>query len=208
MKAPVAKKKIIALFCGGLAAVVLLGAVVAVSDCGRKVFSHFHHKLQPPRTAKDAVTGVPRDLDRHAQFLERAKQGDVDILFVGDSITDRWPRVGESSWLKLAKSKSANFGVEGECTEHLLWRLEHGELDGISPKVVVVLIGSNNVFYFADERPEWTASGVEKVVAAIRRRARRATPFGSLTGSNSSRDVEITSPGLVGRDSVESKRET
>ena len=61
--------------------------------------------------------------------------------------------------------------MEGECTEHLLWRLEHGELDGISPKIVAVLIGTNNVFYFADEKPEWTASGVEKIVAEIRQRS-------------------------------------
>jgi lysophospholipase L1-like esterase len=61
--------------------------------------------------------------------------------------------------------------VEGDCTEHLLWRLEHGELDAISPKVIVVLIGGNNVFYFADEKPEWTASGIEKIIAEIRKRS-------------------------------------
>jgi lysophospholipase L1-like esterase len=102
--------------------------------------------------------------------LERGKQGEIDLLFLGDSITDRWPRVGEQSWLKLAPYKPADFGVEGECTEHLLWRIEHGELEGISPKIVVVLIGTNNVFYFADEKPEWAASGVEKIVAEIRKR--------------------------------------
>lgn len=171
MTAPSAKKRIIALVCGCVAGVLLLGAVVAVSECDRKIFSHFHRKFQRPRKAEDAITAIARDLERHAQFLERAKQGDIDILFVGDSLTDRWPRVGEWSWLKLAPSRPADFGVEGECTEHLLWRLEHGELDAISPKVVVVLIGSNNVFYFADEKPEWTASGVEKIVMQIRKRS-------------------------------------
>ncbi len=171
MIAPSAKKRFISLVCGGVAGVLMLGAVVAVSQCDRKIFSHFHRKFQRPRKAQDAITATAGDLERHAQFLKRAKQGDIDLLFVGDSLTDRWPRVGEWSWLKLAPSKPANFGVEGECTEHLLWRLEHGELDAISPKVVVVLIGSNNVFYFADEKPEWTASGLEKIIMEIRKRS-------------------------------------
>jgi lysophospholipase L1-like esterase len=171
MTAPSAKKKVLALSCGCVAGVLLLGAVFAMSECDRKIFSHFHRTFQRPRKAEDAITAVVKDLDRHAQFLERSKQGDIDLVFLGDSITDRWPRVGEWSWLNLAPYKPANFGIEGDCTEHLLWRLEHGELDEISPKVVIVLIGSNNVFYFADEKPEWTASGIEKIVTVIRKRA-------------------------------------
>ena len=172
MTAPSAKKRLLALSCGCAAGVLLLGAVFAVSECDRKIFSHFHRKFQRPRKAEDAITPVAKDPDRHAQFLERSKQGDVDLVFLGDSITDRWPRVGESSWLKLAPYKPVNFGIEGDCTEHLLWRLEHGELDGITPKVVVVLIGSNNVFYFENETAEWTARGIEKIVAVIQKRAR------------------------------------
>jgi lysophospholipase L1-like esterase len=155
-----------------VAGVLLLGAVFAVSECDRKVARHFHRKLRlNPRRAEDAITPVAKDPDRHAQFLERAKQGNIDVVFLGDSITDRWPRVGEGSWLKLAPYKPANFGIEGDCTEHLLWRLEHGELDAISPKVVVVLIGSNNVFYFADEAPGWTARGIEQIITVIQKRS-------------------------------------
>jgi hypothetical protein len=150
---------------------MLLGAVVAVNQGAQRLFSHLHHKIQNARTAEGAITPIPKDLERHAQFLERGRQGEIDLLFLGDSITDRWPRVGEQSWLKLAAYKPANFGVEAECTEHLLWRIEHGELEGISPKVVVVLIGTNNVFYFPDEKPEWAASGVEKIVSEIRKRS-------------------------------------
>lgn len=171
MIAPRATKRVIGSISAVVAGVVLLGAVVAVSECDRKVLSHLQRRFQKPRKAEDAITAVPKDIERHAQFLARAKEGDIDVLFVGDSLTDRWPRVGEWSWLKLAPFKPANFGVEGDCTEHLLWRLEHGELDAISPKVVVVLIGSNNVFYFADEKPEWTASGIEKIIAEIRKRS-------------------------------------
>jgi lysophospholipase L1-like esterase len=161
-------KRIAAVVGGCVAGVLLLGAVCAVSQCDRKIAAHFRRKAQSKsRNAEAAVTAVAKDPERHAQFLERSKQGDIDLVFLGDSITDRWPRVGERSWLKLAPYKPANFGIEGDCTEHLLWRLEHGELEGISPKVVVVLIGSNNVFYFADEKPEWAARGIEKIVTMI-----------------------------------------
>jgi lysophospholipase L1-like esterase len=146
--------------------------VFAVSECDRKVATHFYRKFhQRPRKADDAITAISKDPDRLAQFLERSKQGDIDLVFLGDSITDRWPRVGEWSWLKLAPYKPANFGIEADCTEHLLWRLEHGELDAISPKVVVLLIGGNNVFYFADETPEWTARGIDKIVTVIQKRS-------------------------------------
>jgi lysophospholipase L1-like esterase len=171
MTARLAKKVVVVLAGGCAGGLMLLGAVVAVTQCQQRIFAHLHHKLQSQRTAEAAITAIPKDLERHAQFLERARQGDIDVLFLGDSITDRWSRVGEWSWLKLAPLKPANFGVEGECTEHLLWRLEHGELDGISPKVVVVLIGTNNLFYFADEKPEWTARGIEKIIAEIRKRS-------------------------------------
>lgn len=160
MTAPVPGKKVaVCAFIGG---VLLLGAVVAVSEC---------KSLQKARTAADAITPLSKDPERHAQFLERSKQGEIDLLFLGDSITDRWPRVGERSWQKLAPYKPANFGIEGDSTEHLLWRLENGELDAISPKAVIVLIGSNNVFYFAGEKAEWTARGIEKIVEVIRKRA-------------------------------------
>jgi lysophospholipase L1-like esterase len=166
----------LAVFCWCVVGVLLLGAAFSVSECDRKIARHFNRRLHlKPRKAADAITPVAKDPERHAQFLERAKQGDIGLVFLGDSITDRWPRVGEGSWLKLAPYKPANFGVEGDCTEHLLWRLEQGELDGIAPKVVVVLIGSNNVFYFADEAPEWTARGIEKIVATIQKRSPAAT---------------------------------
>jgi lysophospholipase L1-like esterase len=171
MTVALAKRRVVAVVCGCVA-VLLLGALIAVFECGRNLAPHSLWKVQlKPRKAEDAITPVAKDPDRHAQFLERSKQGDIDVVFLGDSITARWPRVGEWSWRKLAPYKPANFGVDGDCTEHLLWRLEHGELNAISPKVVVLLIGSNNVSYFADETPEWTARGVEKIVTVIQKRS-------------------------------------
>lgn len=174
MTAGLAKRRVVALVCATVAGVVLLllGILLLVSESGQKVAPFSLRKFYlVPRNEKDAITPVAKDPDRHAQFLERSKQGNIDIVFLGDSITNRWSSVGEESWRKLARYKPVDFGIEGDCTEHLLWRLEHGELDAISPKVVVLLIGSNNVFYFADELPEWTVRGIEKIVTVIQKRA-------------------------------------
>ena len=168
------KKRGVVLVCGSIAGILLLllGVLFAVSQSGRKGDPYSLRKFYlVPRNAKDAITPVAKDPDRHEQFLVQSKQGKFDVVFLGDSITDRWSSVGEESWRKLARYKPVDFGVEGDCTENLLWRVEHGELDAISPKVVVLLIGSNNVFYFADEMPEWTANGVEKIVTLIQKRS-------------------------------------
>jgi beta-glucosidase len=99
--------------------------------------------------------------------MYRITQGDVGLLFLGDSITDGWPRVGEFSWLKFAPYKPANFGISGERTEAVLGRITNGELDGINPKVTVVMIGTNNIGHFPNEEPEWAAAGVQKIVEKI-----------------------------------------
>lgn len=121
----------------------------------------------PPRTPTDAVTPVNRNQPRHAEFMFRKTQGDIGLLFIGDSITDYWPRKGEWSWLKFAPYNPANFGVGGERTEHVLWRMQNGELDGINPKVAVLMIGTNNVGQCPDEDPAWAAAGVTKIVETI-----------------------------------------
>ena len=120
-----------------------------------------------PRTPEDAVTPVPKDLNRHAQFLERIKDGPVDLVFFGDSITDHWSKIGELSWAEYAPYHPANFGVSADQTSHVLWRINNGELDGIHPRVAVVLIGTNNLGRNLDEKPEWTAAGIKKIVDTI-----------------------------------------
>jgi len=89
---------------------------------------------------------VPRDTNwvkRHEGFVARAKQGNVDILFMGDSITDGWR--GQKLWKeKYEPMKAVDFGIGGDKTEHVLWRMKNGELEGIKPKVIVLMIGTNN----------------------------------------------------------------
>jgi GDSL-like Lipase/Acylhydrolase family len=124
----------------------------------------------PPRTPEGAITPVQKDAKRHQQFLDRVKQGGIDLLFVGDSITDFWNRVGEKSWLKFAPLNPGNIAISGNRTEHVLWGFEHGELEGISPKLAVVMIGTNNLGTFPDEKPEWAAAGVKKILDTLRKK--------------------------------------
>jgi beta-glucosidase len=85
--------------------------------------------------------------NRQTQVLERAKEhpGDYDLEFIGDSIMQGWESRGKNVWDELGgKYKIINFGVSGDRTEHVLWRFEQGQLDGIHAKAAVVMIGTNN----------------------------------------------------------------
>ncbi|RMF98645.1 MAG: hypothetical protein D6741_09295, partial [Planctomycetota bacterium] len=119
------------------------------------------------RTADDAVTPVEKSPGRHREFLARINEGPVELLFLGDSITDRWPSRGPESWARFAPYHPANFGISGDRTEHVLWRITNGELEGIHPKVTVILIGTNNLGHFPDEKPEWVAEGIRKIVEIV-----------------------------------------
>jgi len=122
-----------------------------------------------PRKPTDAVGEVNRNPRRHEAFLAEIKKGDPhDLLFIGDSITDFWPSRGKDSWAKFADYKPLDLGISGECTEDVLFRLNHGELDGYTPKAVVIMIGTNNLGHYGDEKPEWVAPGVEKIVKTVR----------------------------------------
>ena len=83
-------------------------------------------------------------LQRHESFLARGKQGPIGVLFLGDSITAGWTRAPHIWDHYFGKYQPANFGIGGDRTENVIWRIENGELDGISPKVVVLMLGTNN----------------------------------------------------------------
>jgi lysophospholipase L1-like esterase len=90
----------------------------------------------------------PRDDARHQGFLEVAKAGNIDLLFVGDSITDWWRQAnrGLPVWNEyFASLKAANFGIAGDTTQGVLWRMQNGELDGFQAKLIVLMLGTNNI---------------------------------------------------------------
>ena len=101
----------------------------------------------------------------HDSFLARGKEGPVGVLFLGDSITQGWtkaPHVWEHFY---SKWQPANFGIGGDQTQHVIWRIENGELDGLHPKVVVLMLGTNNT---ATHTAAEIAAADKKIVAMIR----------------------------------------
>lgn len=104
----------------------------------------------------------------HEANLKRAKQGGVDVLFLGDSLTQGWTSTGKELWDKtFAPLNAANFGIGGDKTGNVLWRLDHGEVDGLSPKVVVLMIGVNNLWSGKNSGEE-IAGGVRAIVEKLR----------------------------------------
>jgi lysophospholipase L1-like esterase len=105
--------------------------------------------------------------NRHKAMNERVKQGNVDLLMVGDSITHFWETSGKDLWNKYYKDRNAvNLGIGGDMTQHVLWRLQNGNIDGISPKLAVLMIGTNNAN--AGNKPEDIAAGVKAIVDLLR----------------------------------------
>lgn len=102
---------------------------------------------------------------RHAELQERVSSSDPELVFVGDSITHFWEVTGKSVWRgEYSNARALNLGVSGDRTEHVLWRLDHMPMERLSPKAVVLLIGTNNVFANTAEE---IASGVAANVHAL-----------------------------------------
>jgi lysophospholipase L1-like esterase len=91
----------------------------------------------------------------------------VQLAFLGDSITQGWEAAGRESWQKYFGGKRAvNYGFGGDSTQHVLWRLQHGEFDGLSPESIVLLIGTNNVRH-GDFSAEEIAGGISEIVRVL-----------------------------------------
>lgn len=130
-----------------------------------------------------ATTPVPRDggwVKRHESFNATSKKGEAELVFLGDSITQGWEGAGKAAWEKhFASLKAANFGIGGDRTEHVLWRLDNGNYDGLKPKLTVLMIGTNNTGH--QGRPqkennnaiyncsaEQTADGVKAILGRLK----------------------------------------
>ena len=104
---------------------------------------------------------MPRHNDKVEDLLN---QESVDLLMIGDSITHGWEGAGKEVWAKYYDPRNAfNLGFSGDRTEQVLWRLDHGEVDGINPKLAVIMIGTNNTGHRQDT-PKETAAGIKAIV--------------------------------------------
>jgi lysophospholipase L1-like esterase len=143
---------------------------------------------QQGRGTASASTPTPRtDANSklaHEQLIDKARRGGIDVYFSGDSITRRWGATDYPEFLAHWRRSfhgwnAANFGWGGDTTQNILWRLENGELDGVNPKVIVLLAGTNNVGNATprdgDDRAADIAGGVRAIVRTMRARAPKAT---------------------------------
>lgn len=123
---------------------------------------------QGTNSSHDAVQPVPRTggwMKRHESMNQRVAQGNVDLVFIGDSITQGWEGRGKAIWAKNYGNRNAvNLGIGGDRTQHVIWRLQNGNLKGISPKAAVIMIGTNNS---GSNTPEQIAEGVTEIVKIL-----------------------------------------
>ncbi len=139
-----------------------------------------HAQAEAPKNL--ATSPVPRDakwLEHHESFNAIAKTGQAPLVFLGDSITQGWTGAGKAAWAKTwAPLGAVNFGIGGDRTEHVLWRLDNGNFDGIKPKLVVLMIGTNNTGHQGRPQKELnnavytctaqdTADGVKAILAKL-----------------------------------------
>ena len=121
-----------------------------------------------------ALFPAPFREERHADFLKIVKQGDIDCLLMGDSITDWWRRAGLAVYEEnFGSLKCANFGIAADRTQGVLWRFENGELDGYTPRVTMLMIGTNNLRF---RGPPNTPEEISMAIAAIVTRFRAKFP--------------------------------
>ncbi len=118
----------------------------------------------------------------HEQLLAKARQGGIDLYFLGDSITRRWGATDYPAFLANWRENfhgwnAGNFGWGADRLEHILWRVENGELEGVNPRVIVILAGTNNVGKTAADQAkiDGISDGFRTLVDACRRRAPGAT---------------------------------
>jgi lysophospholipase L1-like esterase len=123
-----------------------------------------------PANRVDASAPIPKKdngafLKRHESFLQRAKNGPIELLFLGDSITDNWSKAPHIWQAYYEKYQPANFGIGGDTTQNVIWRIENGELDGIHPRVVVFMLGTNNT---ASHNADEIFAADKKIIGQIR----------------------------------------
>jgi lysophospholipase L1-like esterase len=129
--------------------------------------SHKHLPQLWPQVPTAGHFGGDSWLKLHEAHVKtvQANQGSLDVLLVGDSITIQWG----DSWKKhFSELKAVNIGIGGDKTQNVLWRLDHGGVEGLQPKAIVLMIGNNNMFFTPETGIEAAAKGIEMCLKNLR----------------------------------------
>lgn len=125
--------------------------------------------------------GDANSLLGHEQLVQKARAGRIDVYFLGDSITRRWGATDYPDFLAHWKKNfhgwnAGDFGWGGDTTQNILWRITNGELDGVNPKIIVLLAGTNNIGKNPkpDAAPE-TVKGIAAILEVCKTKAPKAT---------------------------------
>lgn len=113
----------------------------------------------------------PNFLALHQQFLTVAKEEKVGLLFLGDSITAGWITRADIWYRYFGRYKPANFGISGDRTQHVLWRIQQGEIERIQPRVIILMIGTNNT---GSDSAAGIAKGITAIVGTLREKQPKA----------------------------------
>ena len=125
----------------------------------------------PAQAQNTAIIPAPFQEERHEGFLAEARQGGIECLLMGDSITDWWRRAGLELYEEhFGPLDCANFGIAGDRTQGVLWRMDNGELEGYSPRLMMLMIGTNNLSgrRSTPNTPEEIAMGIAMIVTKFR----------------------------------------
>jgi beta-glucosidase len=148
-----------------LAAIVLTGCLETQSRDLYGLADKTHSAVMPVEQREPWA--VEWWMPRHEKVLDEVASGNVDLIMVGDSITHGWEGDGKEFWDQYYELRNAvNMGFSGDRTQHVLWRFDHGEIDGISPKLAVLMIGTNNS-NGEDNTAEEIADGIKAICAEI-----------------------------------------
>jgi lysophospholipase L1-like esterase len=123
-----------------------------------------------PTTQPVTVIPVANDMPRHEHNLQRIQHGPIGVMFMGDSITWGWGHHPELWDKTFGRYNPANFGIPGDRTQNVLWRINHGELDGYQARVIVLMIGTNNT----GDPPRDIILGVREIVRIMHQKQPRA----------------------------------
>lgn len=146
---------------------ILLSRLLLVIVAGLPTLASALPATDPqPRTQQFPWMSLSTWYQKHAEDVKVAEAGQARVIFLGDSITDGWGNASQAWDAAFGAYQPANFGIGGDLTQNLLWRLDHGAIEKLNPEVVVILIGVNN-FLRNNTNAEDAFTGVSEVVNRV-----------------------------------------